>query len=858
MLTTLFNRWCITILIAAAAVITVPGSVSGTEPQKSADAGFQLAEQIALVQKSIDIETSDLSELKIQLSQTNATRDNFLLQTNTYKLLLSTLINQLHFPDDAAREIEKAGNACQETLNQLTGMLAEYKKRYERLNELMLKSGEQRLVNEKNLTDISDREKRDKALGPLVSQLRQFQKVLDEKKNLLEKLTQAIGDRIQRVGELLDSYTHLSEQFNDRIKTLKKKELLRRQAAPLVSGALTRLATDAEVLQTRVMLLFSLATWYDMFAFVWEKGVFIPLSFAVVLTMVTLLAMKCHKWLNSETVTAFALTRRWTRIGLELIEKTTLLSFITLFLTVSCSFELFFKQSPVSIIIVQLLTLTLFILWLTLLISHMESTPLAPVTGSIRRFLKMLLPCTAVYVVARQGIDSAESLLISYRLALQIAVYIWLVFFWKKFDRISVAAGGGLSDGGSVTRSTKVSRRCAAPACRFLGFMIIICGIVLELLGYGTLAQYWFSSWGKTLVVGLWGALGFLMLTEWNPQPGGQSPTDSKGNAATQFSMQWLIRMMTAAAFIILCLMGIVLSWGTRQTLFQGVIWTATYSFHVGSMTFSIISFFQALVVLVGVHFLARVWRRFFQKTILDKSGVDIGLQESMTTITIYAIWIFGIFIALHVFGLNTTTVTVAFGALGIGLGFGLQNIFNNFVSGIILLFERPIQVGDDIEVNGTWATVTRTNVRSTFVQTYDNATIIIPNSDLVSNQVINWSFKDKRLRRSIAVGVEYGSDIELVRTTLLEIVDSHPRILKYPKPDVIFNDFADSALIFTVRFWTFIASFLATETDIRFKIDTLFKERGLVIAFPQQDIHIRSVPAGLMAPPPVPEADKG
>ena len=138
-------------------------------------------------------------------------------------------------------------------------------------------------------------------------------------------------------------------------------------------------------------------------------------------------------------------------------------------------------------------------------------------------------------------------------------------------------------------------------------------------------------------------------------------------------------------------------------------------------------------------------------------------------------------------------------GALGIGIGFGLQNIFNNFLSGIILLFERPIQVGDEIELNGVWATVKKINVRSTIVQTYDNASVIIPNSDLISTQVTNWSFKDRRLRRNIDVGVAYGSDVELVRKTLLEVAEKTNRVLKIPKPDVIFKDFGDSALIFQI-----------------------------------------------------------
>jgi small-conductance mechanosensitive channel len=207
--------------------------------------------------------------------------------------------------------------------------------------------------------------------------------------------------------------------------------------------------------------------------------------------------------------------------------------------------------------------------------------------------------------------------------------------------------------------------------------------------------------------------------------------------------------------------------------------------------------------------------------------------------ISVYAVWAFGIMLSLHTFGMGTTTLAFAFGALGIGLGFGLQNIFNNFISGNILLFERPIQVGDDVEVNGIWATVKKINVRATVVQTYDNASIIIPNSEFISSQVTNWSFKDKRLRRNIDVGVAYGSDIEAVREILLDIANNTKHVFKQPKPEVLFRDFGDSALIFRLRVWTDIDNMLKIETAIRFEIDKCFREKGIVIAFPQRDVHL-------------------
>ncbi|QCQ23520.1 mechanosensitive ion channel [Desulfoglaeba alkanexedens ALDC] len=227
---------------------------------------------------------------------------------------------------------------------------------------------------------------------------------------------------------------------------------------------------------------------------------------------------------------------------------------------------------------------------------------------------------------------------------------------------------------------------------------------------------------------------------------------------------------------------------------------------------------------------------------------MELGLRESITTISAYVVWALGILASLNALGFSSTSLAVAFGALGIGLGFGLQNIFNNFISGLILLFERPIQVGDALEINGTWGEVVKINVRSTVVQTWDNASLIIPNSEFVTTQVTNWSFKDTRLRRSIDVGVAYASDVERVRETLLEAARSHPLVLHYPEPSVLFLDFGDSALLFRLRVWTTVKDCLTVETDLRFEITRLFRERGIEIPFPQHDLHLRSVADGIGA----------
>jgi small-conductance mechanosensitive channel len=339
----------------------------------------------------------------------------------------------------------------------------------------------------------------------------------------------------------------------------------------------------------------------------------------------------------------------------------------------------------------------------------------------------------------------------------------------------------------------------------------------------------------------IWAGLFFFSLREWKVTLSGTSYVEGVDVARKVSPLKWLLLRLSWLVWGSIVILSLVFSWGGSQAILVGLLGFLTQPIQVGNINLKLVGFVYATIMLLCTHTAARLLRRILRDRILSGSGMELGLQESVTTIIIYLFWGLGILLTLNVLGLSATSIAVAFGALSIGLGFGLQNIFNNFVSGLILLFERPIQVGDVVQVDTIWGIVTKINVRSTVVQTFDNASLIIPNSDMISKQVTNWSFKDQRIRRNIIVGVAYGSNIDLVRDTLLEIAKGHPKILKRPKADVLFQDFGDSALLFRLRLWTTIEHFVDVETDVRFAIDRLFRERKIEIAFPQRDIHIRS-----------------
>jgi small-conductance mechanosensitive channel len=231
---------------------------------------------------------------------------------------------------------------------------------------------------------------------------------------------------------------------------------------------------------------------------------------------------------------------------------------------------------------------------------------------------------------------------------------------------------------------------------------------------------------------------------------------------------------------------------------------------------------------------------------VLPKTRIDDSLQQSIIQVAGYIGLIVALLVGISSLGFDLTSLALIAGALSVGIGFGLQSIVSNFVSGLILLFERPIKIGDWIITNSGEGIVKKINVRATEVETFDRTSIIIPNSELISASVKNWTHKDKIGRIIIKVGVSYDSDPHQVLELLKEYVTDNDLLLQWPKPKIVFMDFADSALIFDLRFFIHdIQEVNEIQTQVRLDIWDLFKAHDIEISYPQRDIHIRSA-AGL------------
>jgi len=241
--------------------------------------------------------------------------------------------------------------------------------------------------------------------------------------------------------------------------------------------------------------------------------------------------------------------------------------------------------------------------------------------------------------------------------------------------------------------------------------------------------------------------------------------------------------------------------------------------------------------------FLSGKLKTIFVKQILSKYSDDIGVSQSIGTIIQYFFIIMGAFVVIQSSGINLGSLNVLAGALGVGIGFGLQNIANNFISGLIILFERPIKVGDRIEVGNVTGDVVKISSRASTVSTNDNISIIIPNSELINKQVINWSHNDRRIRYHVPVGVSYKEDPEFIRKVILEVADENKDVLKRPAPDVLFIGYGDSSINFDLLVWTssYIDKPIILRSQLYYEIFNKFKEHKIEIPFPQRDLHLKS-----------------
>lgn len=829
------RNWMERSRIAVIGVIWLAFSITGTLAANAAleddtVAGDQATQAVLeTIQKAVEGEKARNEELTRRIDRLRLVRESLQTELSAYRFQLTTHNNLLLIPQVAVEDLETAINNNQTAVGVIDEHLRTFRDRLQSIRAQKQETQQQLDITRERLAEYSADQPGGADTGAFIEQLgdlkNRFQTSMDRLEVLDQGYIEGVRDLETLQKQLVETGNRLADKFRDRRKT----RLFERTPLPIEQLDAAGLKTEILRLSERMIGIFTSRFWGSELDRFLKSGVVAHLSFFAFafLTMLFFRRCKRHCLKVEETLTGEKKVFRRTALRL-LLRSLMPLAFLILLYAYDAFRFVYYAESLARLLSRLLLVFLIFRWGKDFLREWMPETP-TPLQAIMAQRLKQMFNIFRLamigYLILAWLTGPQSVLEASFRLLFNLGALIWLFFFWKS------------------TEAFRDERREAVyTTIRVFSYLGPGVTLLMDLTGYTPLSRYWGLSWGKMVAVLFWAWLLFKVIEEWKTDSRGLTTPVASDASPVKSSLRW---MLAQSAYLLLSLgilVGTVFAWSEAERIFSWVRNLIGFSFSIGSIRLSVHGILSALFLLFVTFLVSRLCRHLLTEKILDRKRMERGLMDSIVTISSYLVWALGIVLALGVLGVSTTSLAVVFGALSIGIGFGLQNIFNNFISGIILLFERPIQVGDYVEINGQWAEVKKINVRATVVQTLDNASLIIPNSDFISNQVTNWSFKDPRMRRHVDIGVAYGSDVELVRQTLLEIAADTESVYKHPQPDVLFMDHGDSALIFRLRYWTNVGQFFTTSTAIRFAIDRRFREAGIEIAFPQRDIHIRSI----------------
>jgi potassium-dependent mechanosensitive channel len=798
-------------------------------------------------QRVLDIErekherlAAGLESAKVFEAEIGQSLDNDLLQISTYRNQLFVPSIQVNDLKEMARGISAVSGRLAQNIRDAEERLASVRRnRAEALELIALYEKQQGITREQEIPSASRRRLNDLLKG-IMKQLRDNEKQIDA-------IDLIYSGQIARLKEMQAEFAGLAGRVTKKIDEETVQAVFHRDVSPVFRFVRGEWQIAAAAARDNLSRLFSADSRPEAAGRQWRSYLSEALTVLIILGIMAASLIYLGRRCGRLRADCHPDMQFWQRLILTLIQRSLPIAAAILFFHIYLihmeyrlpALHFFFP------LLIRLLSLWLVVQWGLILIRmvrrEITDTSYDGAMQSLKRLLQGILVFGILHALVEWVICQNCIAPISLRLMGEIVFFVWTVLFVR-------AIGHRLPLPGTAARPWIESVRSLLVLSVYV---IASAGLVFELAGYGGLAALWYLSWGKTAVVLFWAFLFFRVLREF--ETGGaarktetEAPVDAAAgtDAAGQGPdpVRWAVIRLARLMLTILVLICLPMAWGAEKTFPADLFEVLNYQIRFGDVEINTMGFIYAVLVLFVVNIFSVILQGLLRNKIFSQTKMEEGLKLSITRISTYILWIIGILMALRIIGISSTSLAVIFGALGIGIGFGLQHIVGNFISGIVLLFERPMQVGDVIELDGTWGVVKEINVRSTHLKTYDNSDLMVPNSDFISQRVINWSFRDPKVRRTVTVGVAYGSDIAQVKEILLDIANTNSRVYRHPAPDALFADFGDSALIFNLRVWVHIEYMLSVESDIRCEIDRRFREANITIPFPQRDLYIKEV----------------
>ncbi len=435
-----------------------------------------------------------------------------------------------------------------------------------------------------------------------------------------------------------------------------------------------------------------------------------------------------------------------------------------------------------------------------------------------------------LFIALLEPLPYFSRLLFVLKMAALVGFVSWLVWQPEKQRQLAAAAAEGVAEHSMIAR-------CAIVAC--------LTAALLEASGYSSLGRLigqgvLYSAYAAMLLYAVARVLYGLFVFALQRQPLNFFSSVRRHSALFERRIGSLLKWGGVGVWIWITLNVFEL----RQLVWNAVSAVFGARLSRGELSISLGDIGAFALTVWAAFFLAGALRFVLNEEVFPRIRMGRGVPYAITTLTSYGILLLGFFFAVAAAGVDFNRFTILAGAFGVGIGFGLQNIVNNFVSGLILLFERPIQVGDTLQMADVAGEVRRIGIRASVVRTFQGAEVIVPNGDLISQQVVNWTLVDRNRRIDIKVGVAYGSDLKQVIQILLGSLEGHSDVLSYPEPQAFFTAFGDSSLDFELRFWTNrFERWLPIRSDVSIAINDALAAAEITIPFPQRDVHLQTLP---------------
>ena len=635
--------------------------------------GYDSPELASAIEQALLSETRTVEDITKRLARLEIFQQAVSIEVNAYNVQNAAHTNLLLNTATPVTDLEKGIEENRLSIEAIEDKLKDFTKRRDSVQELRQQTQNQIQLNTNQLAEVKTSHWSASEKAGLLKELDRLAQVLVEKDRLLQTLHEGLGKVIGQLETVRASTKQLSEKFSQQIKRRTTRELFERKYTLLKLFSKDELFNEFSTLTKNIDKLFLETFWTDEYHRIKDAGTMHLMLLLVVLIVAFILGNRLRLLCLQHEKQPFDPIRRWRAICVTLIRRSLLLFTMCLVFYSYSLFQFYHYRLAFFRLISNVLLILLLTRWALDFLKLYEPRDafqyFRKTIPLLRRLMVSLRYLAVVYVIMQWAVGKDSILLCVARLIIELGLIVWCFRFWQTFWQAKIDQHQDLIHPKSKAQTTVM----------FITYFIAVNGLIIEFAGYPTLVVYWMISWAKSLATLFWAALLFNTIREWQMTSRQLPVTTESDSASYEQPVQRLFVHLCWLLWLCFCLLSFLFSWSTQPEWFADVYTIFNQSFAIGKINLSLMGVIFALLILFFIHILARLGRYLMVEKVFVEKAVEPGLQDSITTIFIYLLWGLGIVMALSILGVSATSLAVVFGAMSIGIGFGLQKLYQRY-----------------------------------------------------------------------------------------------------------------------------------------------------------------------------------